>query len=261
MATGMVIAVLLFLSWASGGCAISRLASLTEANHSAWLGRSGEDLRHEFGGKLHPEKIERRRNNFPVIPNRSTDLDETSEKPDEATLRTDADEGNPFRNQSRLVRPIDDGDVQNITYELWHDRVYRVRWQLGERFERPIMASLVERLTPQWGSPSYDQRIDAKFGSGRSTLQRVGWQEGAFVLEIRQLHPSIGGETYLTLSDWDIIREIVKVEETAAPEPDSTGPWWQAPVKDSSVLTDEEREKLVSDLISIVARVDWNHER
>ena len=168
-----------------------------------------------------------------------------------------ADVKDPFSEQRRLVRQPDDEDVRRVEYELFRHRVYRVRWQLAERFERPWMAPLVAHLTAELGKPYYDQLIEGKFGSGRATLRRAAWQHKPRGLEVRQLNPLLGGPFFLTLSDQAAIKAIVASGGTAAPEPDSIGPWWQEPVKPPALLTARERDALLVAFDGVLAQAGW----
>jgi hypothetical protein len=199
-------------------------------------------LRDEFGAALRPQPIERRRHLNPVA---------------SVEARTPADAKDPFGEQQRFARLPDAGDVARVEYELFRGRVYRVRWQFVERFERPLMTALVAHLTPKLGKPYYDQLIEGKFGSGRATLRRAAWRRGPRSLEIRQLNPLIGGPVFLTLSDQAAIQAIVASGGTAAPEPDSIGRWWQEPIEPSPPLTVVERDALLVALDAVLTRVDW----
>ena len=162
-----------------------------------------------------------------------------------------------FAGQQRFVRSSEDPDIRRVEYELFEGRVYRVRWRLAERFERPIIASLVDHLTEDFGKPRYDQLIEGKFGSGRATLRRAAWQTGSQNLEVRQLNPMVGGPLFLTLSDQAMIKRIITAGGTAAPEPDSLGPWWQAPLKPLPPLTAKEREALLAGFHGVLEQADW----
>lgn len=163
----------------------------------------------------------------------------------------------PFSEQIRLLRRPESSDVDRVEFELFRDRVYRVRWQLAARFERPVMPSLVDHLSGDLGKPYYDQTIEGKFGSGRATLRRAGWRHGDRSLELRQLNPMVGGPLFLTLSDVGAIQEIIASGGTAAPEPDSLGPWWQKPVNPLPVVTPQERNKLLEAFHVVLAQVGW----
>jgi hypothetical protein len=165
----------------------------------------------------------------------------------------------PFVDQKRFAVPQESPDVARIEFELYLDRVYRVRWALDERFERPLMPALVDHLSGELGAPYYDQLIEGKFGTGRATLRRAAWRIDDRNLEVRQLNPAVGGPIYLTLSDLAAIRQIVAAGETAAPEPDSIGPWWQKPVKDLPPLSSKERRTLLDGFDAVLAGVGWVH--
>ena len=218
------------------------------------LGRKETALREEFGAALLPQPIEKRRI---LNPGQVALPAGAMNSKDAARAQPPADAKDPFEGQQRLRRKPEDGDVQSVEYELFRGRVYRVRWQLVERFERPLMTSLVAHLTTQLGKPYYDQLIEGKFGTGRATLRRAGWRDGPRSLEIRQLNPQLGGPIFLTLSDQATLRAIADAGGTAAPEPDSIGPWWQKPVKPFARLTAPERDALLVAFDGVLAEVDW----
>lgn len=223
----------------------------------ALLGRGEADLRAEFGEALRSEAIEPRRVSFPVPEKLKSAAGTVAPG---AAVRT-APEGvakDPFADQQRFVRNLKDSDVGRMEYELFRTRVYRVRWRLAERFERPIMASLVAHLTAELGKPYYDQLIEGKFGSGRATLRRAAWRTETRTLEVRQLNPLVGGPLFLTLSDQQKIKSIIASGGTAAPEPDSIGPWWQKPVKPLAPLTTRERTALLAAFDVVLARAHWS---
>lgn len=226
----------------------------------AWLGCGEAELREAFGAALRPQPIVRRQVLDPkiVLPSanvaKGNEADGSTAEPPEPTKSATKD---PFAEQQLLVRHPESGDVYSVEYQLFRDQVYRVRWKLAERFERPLMTALVARLTAELGAPEYDQLIEAKFGSGRATMQRATWRRGRESLEIRQLNPTVGGPIYLTRSDLTTIQAIVASNGTAAPEPDSIGPWWQKPVKSSAVLKARERDALLAAFDDVLAQVDW----
>jgi hypothetical protein len=206
------------------------------------LGSTEAELREELGAALRPQKIELR-------PGQGL---AALHPPAQAAGSVD-----PFAEQQRLVWQPNDGDLGRVEYELFRDRVYRVRWQLAERLERAWMAPLVEHLTAKLGEPYYDQRLEGKFGTGRATLRRAGWQHGPRNLEVRQLNPLVGGPIFLTLSDTATIKAIAASGGTAAPEPDATGPWWQEPMEPPQSLTAPERDALLVAFDAVLARADW----
>jgi len=218
------------------------------------LGRKETALREEFGAALQPQPIEKRRI---LNPGQIALPAGAMNSKDAARAQSPADAKDPFEGQQRLRRKPEGGDVQSVEYELFRGRVYRVRWQLVERFERPLMTSLVDRLTTKLGKPYYDQLIEGKFGTGRATLRRAGWRQGPRILEIRQLNPGVGGRIFLTLSDHATVQAIVESGGTAAPQPDSIGRWWQKPIKPFAHLTVTERDALLVAFDAVLAEVDW----
>ena len=220
------------------------------------MGRSQAELRDEFGSALQPTKIEVRRGPSQQIPIPKAKASDSEGKPSPQPIATTKD---PFAEQQRFALPSGAEGIDRVEFELFRERVYRVRWKLAERFERPVMPSLVDHLTADLGKPYYDQTIEGKFGSGRATLRRAGWKNGGRNLELRQLNPMLGGPLFLTVSDLDAIQQIIASRGTAAPEPDSIGPWWQKAVKPLPPVTPPERKALLDGFHVVLARVGWGH--
>jgi len=228
----------------------------------ALLGREESALRAEFGAALQSQPIESRRVLNPGKVEMPSDApvdsgDQGEKKKDVDRDGASTNPKDPFAGQQRLKRKPEAGDIQSVEYELFGRRVYRVRWQFDERFEQPLMTSLVAHLTTMLGKPYYDQLIEGKFGTGRATLRRAGWRSGSRSLEIRQLNPQVGGPIFLTLADQAIIQAIVESGGTAAPEPDSIGSWWQKPVKSVARPTTSERDALFVAFDGVLADVGW----
>lgn len=160
-----------------------------------------------------------------------------------------------FAEQKRLVREVGRRDVRRVEYELFRGTVYRIRWQLSERFERPLMNALVAHLSGRFGKPLYDQQIEGKLASGKATLRRTAWRSEARILEVRQLHPLVGGPTFLTLSDEVAVRVIVASRGAVLPEPESSGAWWQEPVRRLAILTPAETELLLQAIDPLLSQI------
>lgn len=224
------------------------------------MGRSEGELRKEFGTALQPAKIELRQGPSSLIAIAQTEPGAAETQPENAPSPAPAATAkDPFVDQQRLVLRPETKDVALVEFELFRDRVYRVRWTLAERFERPFMPVLVDHSSADFGDPYYDQTIEGKFGTGRATMRRSAWRDGDRSLEIRQLNPMIGGPIFITLSDLHSAREIVASGGTAAPEPDSIGPWWQKPVKSVAPVTQQERDALLAAFDVVLAQVGWGH--
>ncbi len=159
----------------------------------------------------------------------------------------------PFGEQQRLGRALASGDLRRAEYDLFRGRVYRLRWLLSERFERPLMEPLVAHLRESLGPPAYDQTLAARIGSGRSELRRTGWRRGGLALELRQLHPFTGGPLYLTLSDVAAMQAIVEARAAVLPQPETSGEWWRRPQSPPSLLTAEQRDQLLAAIDALVA--------
>jgi hypothetical protein len=236
------------------------------AARSTWLGRGEAELREAFGAALLLVPIGPGRTSVPVMA--KTEADPQQAEPAGASAAPGASKTSaaspplaatkdPFAEQRRLVRHPSSGDVRRVEYELFRDRVYRVRWRLAERFERPLMDALVAHLTTKLGKPYYDQVIEGKFGSGRATLRRAGWRNESRIIELRQLNPLVGGPLYLSLSDQSGIAGIVASGGTAAPEPDSIGRWWTTPIEPQGALTARDRTTLVGAFDGVWAQANW----
>jgi hypothetical protein len=163
----------------------------------------------------------------------------------------------PFRDQRRLIREPGEGEVARAEYDLYRGRVYRVRWRLPERFERPVMEPAVAHLSARLGEPAYDQTVEAKLGSGKATLRRAGWRRGGHALELRQLSPFSGGPLYLTLSDVATLEAIFRAQVVPLPQPETTEPWWKHPQRPPALLTPVERKHLWNVLDELVARMGF----
>lgn len=160
-----------------------------------------------------------------------------------------------------MTRPIRweraaDGDLQRVEYESWQQRVYRIRWQLADAFERPVFDEFVRRGEICFGSPEYDQTFEAEPGSAKATLRRVAWRHGERLIELRQLHPLRGGPVYLTVTTVETIREIAAAGSRAFPDPDRSEPWWRRPTEQVRPATDEERETLGGRFARLLSQVD-----
>ena len=160
----------------------------------------------------------------------------------------------PAPAQTRLARPAR-GDIERVEYDLSEGRVYRVRWQLAERFEHPILNELVPRLSERLGRPDYDQTLHAELGSERADLRRTGWTLGRRVLEVRQLHPFTGGPIFLSLADVDAMQAIVDAQGTPLPQPDTTGAWWRRPQRPPELPTAEQRRELIGAIDALVGKL------
>ncbi|HEX3126604.1 MAG TPA: hypothetical protein VH394_04680, partial [Thermoanaerobaculia bacterium] len=129
---------------------------------------------------------------------------------DEAGLRTRAGEAlqtgllsrpeapAPGSGFSVFHRRFPGTDLAYAEYELFQGKIYRVRWRLAERFERPLFPWLVDRVSHHLGTPVYDQVVEPELGSGQASLRRVAWRWNGRTIEARQLQPQSGGPLFLT---------------------------------------------------------------
>lgn len=220
------------------------------------LGMTAAELRAEFGAALKRSAIERpvslteqilqlRRQTAEAAAAEATAPEPTAEPRD------------LYTEQERFERKLGRSDVARVEYQLFRGKVYRIRWQLSQRFERPLMNPLVAHLKQSLGEPRYDQQIEAKLASGKATLRRAGWRRGNRTLEVRQLHPLTGGPLYLSLSNETAIRGIIAARGAVQPEPDSTGPWWEKPVRRPTPLPPHERDSLLRSIDALLPQIDF----
>jgi hypothetical protein len=248
------------LALAAALAAAPRAAVAAAFEEPVRLGTSEAELREHFGEALagvairraHPvhaalREVAPPREGAP----RATPPDaKPTRPPPDAAAPTDAEE--PYAGQLRLARRVAEGDVGRVEYDLHGGRGVRIRWQLAERFERPLMQALVSHLSERLGPPSYDQTIEAKLGSGKATLRRAGWKRGERALEVRQLHPLTGGPLFVTRSDLAALQEIVAAGGVLMPEPDTSEDWWRRPQKPPRLPTSQEIAELVAAVDALV---------
>jgi hypothetical protein len=245
------LAGMLLLIWAMAGHTAGEPPATEPPRFEPVLpGTTEEQLRARFGPSL--REIE-------ITPLRSAHEQAFAAASPEAAGA--AEQPATFADQTRLARPVvhsnGEGDVQSVEYDVFRGVVYRTRWQLGERFERPLMEPLVTHLSGRLGAPDYDQTLEAKLGSGRSELRRSGWHRGDQWLEVRQLHPATGGPIFITLSDRRLVQSIVDARAVAIPQPESVGDWWGRPQKTPSLLGGAERDRLLAAVDALLARIDF----
>ena len=151
-----------------------------------------------------------------------------------------------------------EGDVRRVEYELFRGRVYRIRWELSDRFHAPIMDDFVHQAAHCYGPFRYDQTIEAKLGSGESTLRRAGWERNGRLLEIRQLNPLGGGPLFVTMTDRKISKAIIAARGSLAPEPNRRSePWWQRQNPSPAPPSDDERSALVQALAAVLSQTGF----
>lgn len=220
----------------------------------ARLGTSENRLRELFGEALRETPIDKPRPLLEQIRERSALAAGEAEA---ETSDGDTEAADRFPGQVRLTRPVDRAGLHLAQYELFDEKVYRIRWQLAEPFERPIMDALVAVATAQLGPPAYDQLLKAKLGSPKAELRRAGWRRGDRTLEVRQLHPLYGGPVYLSVTDGATAGEILASQGSPMPEPDSTGPWRERTRAEPKALTPYERETLANAFRALLAQADF----
>jgi hypothetical protein len=164
----------------------------------------------------------------------------------------------PSRPARGLDRWVGEGteDVARFEYELWRNRIYRIRWALSGAFERPVLDELVRRARICLGPPLYDQRFEAEPGSPRATLRRIGWRHGSLEIELRQLHPLRGGPVYLTVTRRGALREIAAAGVVRPPDPERTAPWWQRSMAAPRPASPAERKDLGDRFARLLSQLD-----
>lgn len=118
-------------------------------------------------------------------------------------------------------------DLAYAEYELFRGTVYRIRWRLTERFERPLMPRIVDRVAHDLGPPVYDQLVEATMRSPRASVRRAAWNWSHGTIEVLQLQPQQGGPLFLTWTDQKAVDSILKMELQVPPQPDQLPPWWE----------------------------------
>lgn len=148
------------------------------------------------------------------------------------------------------------GELTHAEYDVWQDRVYRIRWRLAARYERPVLDALFERARICFGAPDFDQTFEAEPGSAAATLRRIGWTHGDRSIELRQLHPLHGGPVYLSVTSRVTLRELGAAAHARLPEPDRSGPWWKRAQKPLEIVTTEERKALGDAFMTLLSQLD-----
>jgi hypothetical protein len=236
-------AAALLLAWVAWG---EDTPTAPDAADEPGLGSTEQQLRARFGAELRELEIERKPPPTGLYPR--------PELPPEVEAAAPPP-SDPYADQTRLVRNFSSGDVRSVEYQLFRGKVYRIRWQLAERFEQPLMPHYVAHLTARYGEPGYDQTFKAKLRPPKSDLRRSGWERDGRALELRMLNPLSGGPLYLTLSDSQAILAIGSARGRPQPEPVSSGPWYERPQRAPHMPTDLERRALLEALDGVLARV------
>jgi len=214
---------------------------------SVQLGAEERQLRTAWGDALQPETIE----------HLGPDFQRLAQPPevDDSNAKESAD---PYADQLRLLRVLAKGDVRRVEYELFRGRVYRIRWELSDRYHAPIMDDFVQQAAECYGPFRYDQTIEAKLGSGESTLRRAGWERNGRLLEIRQLNPLGGGPLFVTMTDRKISKAIIAARGNLAPEPKRRSePWWQRQNPSPAAPSEAERSALVQALAAVLSQTGF----
>lgn len=211
------------------------------------LGAEESKLRGAWGDKLQRQKIEHLDPDFQRLAARP--------ESERSGAKVEAD---PYADQLRLKRVLAEGNVRVVEYELFRGRIYRIRWELSDRFHEPIMDDFVNQAAHCYGPFRYDQTIEAKLGSGESTLRRAGWERNDHLLEIRQLNPLGGGPLFVTMTDRKISKAIIAAQGSLAPEPERRSePWWQRKDESPAPPSDEERKGLVRSFAAVLSKTGF----
>ena len=145
-------------------------------------------------------------------------------------------------------RRIDSPEVAYVEYELFDDRVFRIRWCLTERFDRPIYSYLLSRAHRLLGEPKTDELIGLDPHSPPAdapVLHYSSWWLGERSLELRQLEPLSGGTVFLTLADERMFLEAKIAHNPPVAQPDRMIPFWQRKDPRLKIPTEAERWQLM----------------
>jgi hypothetical protein len=225
----------------------SREANPGEDFDPVGLGAEESELRATWGEKLEARPIEHRDPELyrPNLPQATADAESAPAR-------------DRFAEQIRLRRAVAEGDVHSVEYELFRGRVYRIRWELADRFHTRFMDELVHQATHCYGQPAYDQTIEAKIASGEATRRRAGWRRAGRLLEVRQLNPLLGGPVFVTVTDFGASQEIIGARGTLAPEPERRAePWWKRTGEPPQLPSEEERAALVRAVAAVLSQTDF----
>jgi hypothetical protein len=225
----------------------SREANPGERFDSVGLGAEESELRTAWGEGLLARPVEHLDPELarPALPG-------TAGKAESAPTR------DRYAEQIRLRRAVPEGDLRSVEYELFRGRVYRIRWELADRFHTRFMDELVHQATHCYGAPAYDQTIEAKIASGEATRRRAGWRRGSRLLEIRQLNPLLGGPVFVTVTDIDASQAIIAARGTLAPEPEHrVEPWWKRAGEPPQLPSEEKRAALVRAVAAVLSQTDF----
>lgn len=173
-----------------------------------------------------------------------------------AGLRIEAERGAAAAKELKRWTRTASGDVAQVQYELFDDRIYRIRWQLAKRFERPVLDELIGRARKCFGRPEYDQTFEAEPGSSAATLRRIVWNHDERRIELRQLHPLRGGPVFLSVSAAPTLRELGTAGLAPFPEPARSAPWWQRSLEPPKPVEPEESAALGDAFVQLLAQLD-----
>lgn len=144
-------------------------------------------------------------------------------------------------------------DLVYAEYELFQGKVYRIRWRLAERFERPLFPWIADRVAHRLGPPAYDQTVEPSLGSAQASLRRAAWPASRGTIEVRQLQPMNGGPLFLTWIDKGAVDNILQEKQQVPPQPDHLPPWWSGKPKLPNPLAAGEVEPLLRDFEALLA--------
>ncbi len=155
-------------------------------------------------------------------------------------------------------RKIDSPEVAYVEYELFDDRVFRIRWSLTDRFDRPIYSYLLSRARRRLGEPKVDELIGANPHGNPAeapVLHYSSWRLDAYSLELRQLEPLSGGTVFLTLADERMALEARIAHNPPVAQPDRMIPFWQREDPRLKIPTETERWQLMWTFDDVVGPV------
>lgn len=176
--------------------------------------------------------------------------------PEAAQPPAAASEGADAPDAPRRLRREASGDLAAVEYELWQGRVYRIRWRLAPRFERPALDALAERARACLGRPVLDQTFEAEPGSPKATYRRIVWRHDDRRIELRQLHPLRGGPVHLVVGSRPVLRAMGDAGVSPPPLPATTVPWWRRGAAPVVPVAPDEAEALGLAFLRLLAHAD-----
>ncbi len=157
-----------------------------------------------------------------------------------------------------FYREIGTAELAYAEYELFDDRVFRIRWCLTERFDLPIYPYLLHQAGHRLSKPQVDELVGSEPhvpAALAPVLRHASWTWNGRSLELRQLEPLSGGTVFLTLSDQRLEQEAKAAREHPPHQPDRMKFFWERENTRLRIPPEAERWHLVWAFDDVLAPV------